>query len=1157
VTVVAHDPGWWFEEVLESIRAQDYPSVSVLVVDTASDDGEAVRRRLAAVLPEAHLRRLDTDPGFAAAADEVLVAVQGAAFHLFCHDDVRLAPDAVRVMVEEAFRSNAGVVGPKLVQWSDPRRLLSVGMGADRYGQPVNYVERGDLDQSQHDAVRDVFYVPGAAMLVRADLFEAVGGFDRTMTFHGEDLDLCWRAHAAGARVVVAPAARVAHLEALGVRRPLDDRRRLQQRHRLRAQRVNQTFATRLRTTPIAVVLALMEVVQALCLGRLRHARDTAGAWAWNVSHVGSARRRRSQLSRVRGVPDGDIRSFQSRGSARLSAFLRAQLGRDESGRRDFVSNIRTARATTSVVVWTILVLLLLLGSRELLFGSGDIPAVGQFQPFLGPGQMLSRWISGFQTVGLGSTDPAPTGFGIFGGLGVVFLGAVGVLRKVLILGLWPLGAVGMWRFTKPIGSRRARIVATVAYVVVALPANAMAEARWGGLAAYAAVPFVLSQLAAASRLAPFGDLGGSAGPGVRHRPLVQRAVAVGVITALAATIEPSVVLLVVACSIVLVVGGLFAGQGAGAGRVLGVGLGGALFGVVLQLPWSLTGARGWSALVGVNSTSGRPLGLSEVLRFATGPYGTSLLGWGVLVTALLPLLIGRRWRLGWAVRGWLLAVAGFSAAWVAGQGWFDAGFPAPDVVLVPAAVGLALAAGLGMAAFEVDLPDYHFGWRQIVSLLAGAAFLMAVVPALGTTMSGRWDLPRGDYQTTLQFLDTPADAQTERVLWVGDASAIPLAGWRLDAPEVDDLGPNRTMAFATSSAGTPTIAEEWAGALGAASATESALQVAASGATTRLGALLAPMAVKYIVVPLAPAPDPFAQDTTHVPGDLLAVLDGQLDLDSITVNAGVRVYRNTAFGPSRALLPAGTTLPSGGDALTDRVVPGIASAPAVLPDVAGYSDWSGTFDTTGQLFVSAAGDGWSLEVDGTSVPSQEALGWANTFPVDSAGQGTLRFDTPVARWLALLGQVVLWVLAVGYLLRVRVREDERTDLADEAVAPAAARPERRHVVVGPDLGSLFGADAGGDDRPTMAVPVVAVPESSEPDSEQPDSEGPDFEQPDPDGPDSGRGELGEPESDDATSGEADVDEPDPDGAASGEPGSGARSTDEAPSDGPDEGSAR
>ena len=1082
VTVVAHDPGWWFEETLESIAAQDYPNVSVLVIDTASEDPLALRDRLAAILPDAHLRRLDTDPGYAAAADEVLVAVQGAAFLLFCHDDVRLAPDAVRMLVEEAFRSNAGIVGPKVVQWTDQRRLLSVGMGSDRYGQPVHYVERGDLDQAQHDAVRDVFYVPGAVTLVRADLFVALGGFDRSMTVHGEDLDLCWRAHVAGARVVVAPAARVAHLEALGLRRPTDDRRRMQQRHRLRAMRTSSTLGTRLRTTPIAFVLALMEVLQSVALGRLRHSRDIASAWVWNARHAGSSRRRRRELAAIRQAPDSDIRALHSRGSARLSAFIRAQLGRDDTGRRDFVSNLRASRATTSVVVWGLIVVFLLIGSRELLLGRGDIPAVGEFQTFLGPGQMLSRWISGFQTVGLGSTAPAPTGFGIFGGLGALFLGAVGVLRKVLILGLWPVGAIGLWRLTKPVGSRRARMVATVAYVIVPLPANAMAEARWGGLVAYAAIPWVLSQLAAASRLAPFGDVGGSAGPGVRQRPLLHRVIAVGVVTALAATIEPAIVLVVAGCAIAVVIGGLVAGQLAGAGRVLLVGVGGAVVAVVLQLPWSLGAADGWDAVVGVSSTSGYSLGLSDLLRFGTGPFGTGIFGWAMLGTAVLPLLIGRRWRLGWAVRGWLLAAAGFGAAWAAGQGWLEGMLPAPDVLLAPAAVGVALSAGLGMAAFEVDLPDYHFGWRQIVSLLAAAAFVVALLPALGSILSGRWDLPRGDYQTTLSFLDQPTDGQTTRVLWLGDASALPLAGWPLDAPEVDNLGPNRTLAFATSSAGTPTVAEEWAGAMGDAAETESALQVAASGGTTRLGRLLAPMAVQYVVVPLAPAPDPYARHTTYVPSNLLAVLDGQLDLDSVTVNAGVRVYKNAAFGPSRALLPPNTAIPSGGDALTDRVIRGLRTAPAVLGDIQGYSDWSGSIDTPGPVFVSAAGDGWHLTVDGTEVLSTPALGWAHSYTVEQTGDATLRFDTPVTRWLALLGQVVLWVLALWYLLRIRVRQDEGNDLS--GVAPVAAPPAPRHVVIGADLDDLFGTVSGGGDLPTMAVPVVDAATPSEDDTD-------------------------------------------------------------------------
>ena len=70
------------------------------------------------------------------------------------------------------------------------------------------------MDQEQHDAVRDVFAVPGGATLIRADLFAAIGGYDDGIVGLGDDVDLCWRAHVVGARVLIAPAARVRHLEA-------------------------------------------------------------------------------------------------------------------------------------------------------------------------------------------------------------------------------------------------------------------------------------------------------------------------------------------------------------------------------------------------------------------------------------------------------------------------------------------------------------------------------------------------------------------------------------------------------------------------------------------------------------------------------------------------------------------------------------------------------------------------------------------------------------------------------------------------------------------------------------------------------------------------------------------------------------------------------
>ena len=124
--------------------------------------------------------------------------VDGADYFLLCHDDVALFPDAVHLLVEEAFRSNAGIVSPKVVSWDDPERLVHVGMAVDKGGSVVDRVQPSEIDHGQHDAVRDVFVAPGGATLVRADLFEELGGFDTAIVAMGEDLDLCWRAQVVG-----------------------------------------------------------------------------------------------------------------------------------------------------------------------------------------------------------------------------------------------------------------------------------------------------------------------------------------------------------------------------------------------------------------------------------------------------------------------------------------------------------------------------------------------------------------------------------------------------------------------------------------------------------------------------------------------------------------------------------------------------------------------------------------------------------------------------------------------------------------------------------------------------------------------------------------------------------------------------------------------
>jgi GT2 family glycosyltransferase len=1024
--VVTHDPGDWLEEVLEGLAAQDYDELSVLVVDAGSS--EDLQHRIGASHPHAFVRRLEENPGYSAAANIGASMVDGAAMFLFCHDDVVLEPDTLRTLVDETYRSNCAVVGPKQVRWDAPRELLTVGMGADKLGYPVERVERGEFDQGQHDSTRDVFYLAGGCTLIRSDLFGVIGGFDEAMDVHGDDLDICWRAHVAGARVMVAPTATVRHLEGLAHRRPLDDRRRLQLRHRLRCVLSNYSFGQRLRVVPQALILTVLEVLYALVAGRDGQARDVFGAWKWNVRRYGEIRRRRAAVKAFRTVNDREIRRLQAPGLARLNAFMRGQIGRGGDTRftsmadsgRGLVDRLREGPSRATVSAWSIVGVLLVLGGRHLL--TRGVPAVGQFSDFTsGPGDLLSQWFSGFRDSGLGSDSPAPTAFGLLSLLGAGFLGAMGLLRQVLILGCLPLGVAGIWRAARPLGSAAGRGVAVVAYAAIPVGTNAMAVGSWSALSVYALAPWILGQLARGAGVAPYGaDAEGDRIKG----EILSRSLLAGVLTALMALMLPLAVGLVAAMGAALAVGLLLTGQVTAAARSVLVGLTAAGIAVVLHIPWVLAllgGGTEWS-LLGATRDGPGPLSALEILSFDTGPVGVAWLGFGLMALAALPLLIGRGWRAAWAVRFWMVALGGFVVVWLGEIGLAPVPLPPPEVLLAPAAAALSLAAGLAAVAYEEDIRGRSFGFRQpllVIGAAGGVALILLFAIGAG---SGRWEMPRRDLDVALSFVDDPGDEGAFRVLWVGDAEVLPVAGWRL----TDDAQ------YAVTSHGLPEVQDQWAGSSGGATAAlGESLRASARRETSRLGRLLAPMGVRYVVVVERLGPKAFAPRRVPAPEGVSDTLASQLDLEEVGVDPALLVYENTAWAPVRSALPE-SVVPADGDedvddpvaeALSQAAVADLSGARPVLPDQNGFTDFSGPVES-GDVIYSGTGPfgAWNLEVDGTAIDPQPAFGFGSAFVVDEGGDAELSHDRDLLRAVLLLVQIALWVAVLFRLARRRVR---------------------------------------------------------------------------------------------------------------------------------------
>ncbi|HET7722417.1 MAG TPA: hypothetical protein VFK43_20795, partial [Acidimicrobiales bacterium] len=574
-------------------------------------------------------------------------------------------------MVEESLRSNAGIVAPKLVDWDHDDRLLSVGLSVDKTGATTPLVDRGELDQEQHDSVRDVFAAASACLLVRADLFAELGGFDPAMADYGADVDLCWRAQVAGARVVVAPEARVRHREAAREAPGADpERARMEPRNHMRAMFKNYTWLHLLRVLPQAAVATVIEALVALVTRRGFEARALVGAWLWNLRHLGDLRPLRAVVRRTRAVPDAEVRRLQARGSSRFTMYIQRRLHAEERARhlveagQELVSSVGEGPGRAAAVLLGVLALGLLIGTRDLL--TGRLPAVGQFAPFPRPSTLLTHFFDGWRTTGMGSTAPGPPAFGILGALGVLFLGHMGALAKLLVLGAFPVAAAGAWRLGRPLNSTMARLAGVIAILAVPLPYNALARGRWTGLLAYAALPWFLLLLARMTGIEPFGGEEGATRRGRRSGPPPWRPyLLLGVPLAAVSAFAPGVSVSVLVAALGLFLGSLLAGGAGAATRAVRGAVGGIVVAFVLLLPWSATLALpgGWSTVAGVGRLPSRAPGLGALLRFQVGPIGAGLLGWALLVAAATPLLMGRGWRFTWAVRFWAVAIVGVGLA--------------------------------------------------------------------------------------------------------------------------------------------------------------------------------------------------------------------------------------------------------------------------------------------------------------------------------------------------------------------------------------------------------------------------------------------------------------------------------------------------------------
>ena len=265
-------------------------SFEAIVVDNDSADGSA--DAVAAEFPRAKLIRAGRNLGFAAANN---LAARGAAgaFILLLNSDTEVLDGAVQRAVAFARRHpEAGIVGGRTF-FADgrlnrnschgrptPWSMLCLGTGLASLFRGSALFNPEGLGPWMRDTPREVDAVTGCFLLIRADLWRALGGFDESFFMYGEDTDLCLRARRANSRCLVCPEARIIHHGGQSDRVRADKMVRL---FRAKAQLVRKHW--RPSTVWLGLgMLRLWPLSRAAALGLLRLARprlrETHAAWS-------------------------------------------------------------------------------------------------------------------------------------------------------------------------------------------------------------------------------------------------------------------------------------------------------------------------------------------------------------------------------------------------------------------------------------------------------------------------------------------------------------------------------------------------------------------------------------------------------------------------------------------------------------------------------------------------------------------------------------------------------------------------------------------------------------------------------------------------------------------------------------------------------------
>lgn len=1064
--LVSHDGARWLPDALAGLLGQERPVQYAVAADTGSADDSA--QLVADALGDDRVLHLARRTGFGQAVEEATRTVpvltpddlsylrrpsswdpvtrswRDDAYDLpelphgepvqwlwLLHDDCAPEPEALAQLLRvvdneyELGRDDVAVVGPKLRGWYDRRQLLEVGVSIANSGRRWTGLDRREQDQGQHDHVRSVLSVSTAGMLVRRDVFERLGGFDRRLPLMRDDVDLCWRAHAAGLRVLIAPEAVVRHAEAASRERRAVDcaGRTTASPRKVDKAGAAHTLLVNVRTVALPwvllrIVLGTLLRTLAYLVGKvpgqaldeirgllgvlLRPERIIAGRRERGSPQVEKDELRplfpppgatiRVTVEQVAGDLFGSSDAEAATGAGRHGGAIESGPGGDDADFfevENFARLKRIARKPGPVLF--LLLLLVSLAACRALLGTGALAGGALLPAPAGAGELWSRYMDAWHTVGTGGTASAPPYLAFLATLASVLLGSTGLAVTLLLVCSVPLAGVTAYFVSRPlVTSRLLRAWAAVAYAFLPAATGALAGGRIGTAVLAVLLPLMARAGAAAAGLTrPTGTRGS-------WRATWAYALLLTIATAFTPVVWP--IALLVGIGVLALRRSEITAYGLRFLAQLGTPL-------LLLAPWSLS-----LLPFGFFDEAGLEYGASaasalDLLGASPGGPGTvgGLVLIGIVLAALAALLRSER-QLGIRT-AWVVALVALVFAVLANR----SAWAGPATLVY--GIALLSAAALGADGARSRVAEQSFGWRQPVAVLIALASAVGPLIAAAGWMIGGADGPleRRDPVQVPAFVAEESQTRDQARTLVLDSDSAAHVSYMLVRGSGARLGDGELAAADGGNSRLDKIV---------------ANLVAGSGAdqADQLGGF----AVRYVLV------------HKGAPREATRVLDATPGLSRLSQQDGSGLWRVNQEVARATIVSGEQPGEKSGEDSSAGTGTGEPQPVAAGPVEIHTKVPSGPEGRVLRLADSAA-EGWTATLDGKPLTRTTVDGWAQGFELPaSGGKLDVVYDDPFAHTAWLWVQGLLGLVLVVLALPGR-RRDVDDDLPDEPLVPAEA----------------------------------------------------------------------------------------------------------------------